>query len=135
MLFESCLSLSLPLSEAPFVVAELDMSTGQNNITLETRSLKQAKAEVSLFLRKSVSALKGSGSVCNVETHFPYSLTANFRLTERRSLCTMEFPLLSSIFSQFPSHWQTLSVATTLLLYRMNNLGGNCLVSDTSVVQ
>lgn len=42
----------LPLNESAFVVAELDVSTGQNNITLQTGSLKRAKAEVSLFLRK-----------------------------------------------------------------------------------
>lgn len=46
-----------PSNVSPFVVAEPDVSTGQNNITLQTGSLKQAKAVVTLLLRKSVERL------------------------------------------------------------------------------
>lgn len=55
---------SLLLShKSSFVVAELDVSAGPNNITLQTVSSKRAKAEVSLFLRKCFSTLKGFTSV------------------------------------------------------------------------
>lgn len=47
----------LSSNESPFVVAELDVSTGQNNITLQTGSLKRTKAGVLLFLKKSSERL------------------------------------------------------------------------------
>lgn len=46
-----------PSNVSPFVVAGPDVSTGQNNITLQTGSLKQAKAVVSPPLKKSVERL------------------------------------------------------------------------------
>lgn len=110
----------LPSNVSPFVVAEPDVSTGQNNITLQTGSLKQAKAVVSLLLRKSFAVLKGCSSVYSVETYFPCSLTANFHSAEKCS--TIEFPLLSPIFPKFYPHRQTLCIASILLLYLMNNL-------------
>lgn len=114
-------AVSLPPSNvSPFVVAELDVSTGQNNITLQTGSLKQAKAEVSLFLRKLLSVMKGFSSVCNMETYFPCSLTANFHFA-------IQFPLLSSIFPKSYPHRHTLYIATILLLYLMNNLRASAL--------
>lgn len=84
----------LPANESPFVVAGLDVSTGQNNITLQTGSPQQAKVEVWLFLRKSFSVLKGFSSVCNTETHFsPLSV----------SLKDVHFAQWSSLFSALSS--------------------------------
>lgn len=74
---------SLLLShKSSFVVAELDVSAGPNNITLQTVSSKRAKAEVSLFLHSERLYLCDS-----MDTYFPYSLAANFHLTKRCSLC------------------------------------------------